>query len=218
MLSDNKIDTRLYNAMVLAANYNIIETDAESNWGVAITKEEFIELLVNTLREETTTMSRFNTPEGVLDMTANEYADMTLGKDTGYTKPTGTVNGYENPELVPQPEDYGVSIKSMDDLPYVNPQGWDMEKHPVYKGLTKTGYMCAVDGLTNKVYYANMMIPTGSMFGGDKESILLWDYITEKGYDNDLQVTYEEAEELFGEPDMSTMVRLDGVKYSDVNK
>lgn len=218
MLSENKIDTRLYNALVLAANYNIIESDAESNWGIAITRSEFIELLVNTLREETTTMSRFNTPEGVLDMTANEYADMTLGKDTGYTKPTGTVNGYENPELVPQPEDYGVSIKSMDDLPSVSPQGWDMEKHPVYKGLTKTGYMCAVDGLTNKVYYANMMIPTGSMFGGDKETTALCDYGDKKGYDNCFEITYEEAKELFGEPDMSTMVRLDGVKYSDVNK
>ena len=56
------------------------------------------------------------------------------------------------------------------------------------------------------------------MFGGDKENAAIGDCMDQKGYDNCFQITYDEAVELFGEPDMSTMVRLDGVKYSDVNK
>ena len=32
--------------------------------------------------------------------------------------------------------------------------------------------------------------------------------MTEKGYDCALEITYEEAKELFGEPDMSTMINL----------
>ena len=207
--STHKVDSRIYNAMVLAQFYNILDA-GESNWNAAITKAEFITLLVNTLREETTTMERFNAPDGALDVTEEELNDIIFGNENGYVKPAGTINGYENPELIPGPEEYGKSIKSMDDLPDVSSKGWDLTLHPVYHGYTVKGFMCCMDEYNGKqrVFYANMQDPTGCMFGGDKESMVLWDYIVEKGYDNDLQVTYEEAKELFGEPDMSTMVNL----------
>ena len=129
-------------------------------------------------------------------------------EETGYVMPAGMINGYENPELVPKPSDYGVSIKTMDDLPDVTGYGWDFEKHPVYCGYTTKGYMCVVDGLNNMTYYANMMDPTGCMFGGEKEVIAIRKLMDEKGYNNRLEITNEEAKELFGEPDMSTMVNL----------
>ena len=206
MLSENKIDTRLYNALVLAANYNIIESDTESNWGIAITKGEFIELLVNTLREETTTMSRFNTPEGVPDDSLSDYEDTLMG----YKKPSGKVDGCHHPELLPQPEDYGVTVTALEDLPSVDVYGWDFDYHPVYLGYTVKGYKCVMDEVNGKqrVYYANMMDPMGNFFGDSKETGAINDYMDRKGYDNGFEMTYEEAKELFGEPDMSTMVNL----------
>ena len=135
--------------------------------------------------------------------TESEQSEAT--EETGYVKPAGMINGYENPELVPTPEDYGVSIKTMDDLPDVSMYGWDLEKHPVYFGYTTKGYMCVVDGLNNMTYYANMMLPDGTFFGGDKEVNVIYDYMMKKDYNNRLEITYEEAKELFGEADMSTM-------------
>ena len=203
--STHKVDSRIYNAMVLAQFYGILDA-GESNWDAAITKAEFITLLVNTLREENTTMERFNAPDGVTDLTDAELLEIDITGD--FEKVSGLVDGCNNPELVPTPLDYGKSIKSMDDLPNVTCYGWDFEKHPVYYGYTTKGYMCCVDGLNNMTYYANMMDPTGCMFGGDKEKIALINYMEEKGYDNSFEVTYEEAKELFGEADMSTMVNL----------
>ena len=69
--------------------------------------------------------------------------------------------------------------------------------------------MCVVDGLNNMTYYANMMDPTGCFFGGDKENGTIIKYMEEKGYNCDLEITYEEAKELFGKPDMSTMSTYD---------
>ena len=65
-----------------------------------------------------------------------------------------------------------------------------------------------IDGLNNMTYYANMMGPNGMFFGGDKEVIAISKLMDEKGYDNRLEITNEEAKELFGEADMSTMVNL----------
>lgn len=138
--------------------------------------------------------------------TESEQSEAT--EETGYVKPAGMINGYENPELVPKPTDYGVSIKTLDDIPDVTGYGWDFEKHPIYCGYTTKGYQCVVDGLNNMTYYANMMDPTGCFFGGDKENGTIIKYMEEKGYNCDLEITYEEAKELFGEPDMSTMVNL----------
>lgn len=208
MLSDNKIDTRLYNALVLAANYNIIETDVESNWGVAITKGEFIELLINTLREETTTMSRFNAPANVIDMTEEEDEDFEASDDP-YKAPVGVVNAYTNQDKMPKPTDYGVSIKSMADMPNASPYGWDYEKHPLMHGYTDKGYMVCYDPTTGLTYYSNQMCPDGTLFGNpDREGEALEKVREEKGYDNNLMMTNEESVELFGEPDMSTMVSV----------
>ena len=129
-------------------------------------------------------------------------------EETGYVKPEGMINGYENPESVPKPTDYGVSIKTMDDLPTVSCQGWDLEKHPIYCGYTTKGYQCMIDGLNNMTYYANMMGPDGEFFGGDKENGTIIKYMEEKGYNCALEITYEEAKELFGEADMSTMKNI----------
>ena len=126
-------------------------------------------------------------------------------EETGYVKPEGAVNGYENPELVPKPTDYGVSIKTLDDIPDVTGYGWDFEKHPIYCGYTTKGYQCMIDGLNNMTYYANMMGPDGVFFGGDKEVIAMRKLMDKKGYNTNLEITYEEAKELFGEADMSTM-------------
>ena len=207
--STHKVDSRIYNAMVLAQFYGILDA-GESNWDAAITKAEFIDLLVKTLREETSTMERFNAPDGALDVSKQELNDIIFGDEDGYKKPIGTVNGYENPELIPDPEEYGKSIKSMDDLPYVSTRGWDYSIHPVYRGYTTKGYMCMVDEYNGKqrVFYANMQDPQGCMFGGDKENVAMRKYCKKNGYDSGFEITYEEAKELFGEPDMSTMVNL----------
>lgn len=207
MLSTNKIDTRLYNALVLAANYNIIETDVESNWGIAITKGEFIELLVNTLREETTTMSRFNAPANVIDMTEEEDEDFEASDDP-YKAPAGVVNAYTNQDKIPKPTDYGVSIKSMADMPNASPYGWDYEKHPLMHGYTDKGFKVVYDPTTGLTYYSNQMCPDGTYFRGDKEDIETVHYMEKKGYDNGFMMTNEESVELFGEPDMSTMVDI----------
>ena len=104
--------------------------------------------------------------------TESEQSEAT--EETGYVKPAGMINGYENPELVPKPTDYdGKSIKTMDDLPTVSCQGWDYEKHPIYCGYTTKGYQCMIDGLNNMTYYANMMGPDGVFFDGDKEVIAM---------------------------------------------
>ena len=205
MLSDNKADKRIYNAMVLAAYLGIIDADTESGWNLSVTRSEFIDLLYKALLNETTTMSRFNAPSETADLTEAEIHDYEMGNKTT----PGTINGYENPELIPQPEEYGKTIKSLDDIPNVDSRGWDYEKHPVYHGYTTKGYMCVVDGLTNKTFYANMQDPTGSFFGGDKETTVMSDYIDAKGYDNYAEITYEEAKELFGEADPSTYVDLE---------
>ena len=203
--STHKVDSRIYNAMVLAQFYGILDA-GESNWDAAITKAEFIDLLLKTLYNETSTMERFNVPDGVTDVTDAEYMESLMtGK---YIKSPGTVNAYENPELVPKPTDYGKSIKTMDDLPTVSCQGWDLEKHPIYCGYTTKGYQCMIDGLNNMTYYANMMGPDGEFFGGDKENGTIIKYMEEKGYNCALEITYEEAKELFGEADMSTMKNI----------
>ena len=204
MLSDNKADKRIYNAMVLAAYLGIIDADTESGWNLSVTRSEFIDLLYKALLNETATMSRFNAPSGVADLTEAEIHDYEMGNKTT----PGTINGYENPELIPQPEEYGKTIKSLDDIPNVDSRGWDYEKHPVYYGYTTKGYMCVVDGLTNKTFYANMQDPRGNFFGGDKETTVMYDYGMEHGYNTSFEITYEEAKELFGEADPSTLVNL----------
>ena len=201
--STHKVDSRIYNAMVLAQFYGIINA-GESNWDAAITKAEFINMLTATLYNETSTMERFNIPEGQIDMTEAEYNEALMEGE--YVKPTGTVDGCKNPELVPTPLDYGVSIKTPDDLPHVTKQGWDHEKHPIYYGYTTKGYRCMVDGLNGMTYYGNMNGPNGDAIGTAAEGMVLIPYMEEKGYNYDLEVTYEEAKELFGEADMSTMV------------
>ena len=200
--STHKVDSRIYNAMVLAQFYGIINA-GESNWDAAITKSEFINMLMATLYNETTTMERFNVPEGILDITDAESMESLMSGE--YTKPEGEVNGYENPELVPQPSDYGKSIQKPDDLPSISGYGWDYEKHPLYFGYTKLGFKIVQDGLTGNIFYPGMVTPDGQIFGGDKETGALYKYQKEKGYDYACQITLEEAEELFGEPDLSTM-------------
>lgn len=198
----NKVDSRIYNAMVLAQFYGIINA-GESNWDAAITKSEFINLLVGTLYNETTTMERFNVPDGVVDVTDAESMDAMLSGE--YIKPEGTVNGYENPELVPQPSDYGKSIQTPDDLPSISGYGWDYEKHPLYFGYTKLGFKIVQDGLTGNIFYPGMVTPDGQSFGGDKEYIALNKIREKYGYDYACQITLEQAQEYFGEPDLSTM-------------
>ena len=100
--------------------------------------------------------------------TESEQSEAT--EETGYVKPAGMINGCENPELVPKPSDYGISIKTMDDLPDVTSYGWDYEKHPVYCGYTTKGYMCVVDGLNNMTYYATMMDQQGAFSAATKKS------------------------------------------------
>ena len=200
--STHKVDSRIYNAMVLAQFYGIINA-GESNWDAAITKAEFIDLLVKTLYNETTTMERFNVPEGVADVTEAEYMESLITGE--YVKPIGEVNGYENPELVPQPSDYGKSIQKPSDLPSISSYGWDREKHPIYYGYTNKGYKVVQDGLTGNVYYPSMLTPDGKIFGGDKETGVIYKYQKEKGYEYACQITLEEAEELFGKLDESTL-------------
>lgn len=130
-------------------------------------------------------------------------------EETGYVKPAGTVDGYKNPELVPKPTDYGVSIKSMDDMPDVSLQGWDYEKHPIWYGYTEKGYKCVYDPTTDLCYYPGMMSPNGYYISDVKEGDILWDIMESKGYDNCLQITYEESHAAFGDPDMSTMSTSD---------
>lgn len=140
--------------------------------------------------------------------TESEQSEAT--EETGYVKTEGIVDGYKNPESVPKPTDYdGKTIKTMADLPHVDPSNWDYDKHPIYYGYTDKGCQCVYDGLTNMCYYANMMAPTGMYFGGDKANSIMYNYIIEKGYESCFQVSYEEAKELFGEPDMSTMSTYD---------
>ena len=125
-------------------------------------------------------------------------------EETGYVKPEGEVNGYENPELVPQPSDYGKSIQTPDDLPSISCYGWDYEKHPLYYGYTNKGYKVVQDGLTGNIFYPGMVSPDGESFGGDKEYIALNKIREKYGYNYACQITLEQAEEFFGEPDMST--------------
>lgn len=125
-------------------------------------------------------------------------------EETGYVKPEGQVNGYKNPELVPKPTDYGKSIQTPDDLPSISCYGWDREKHPLYYGYTDKGFKVIKDGLSGDIYYPSMVAPDGEIFGGDKETGAIYKYQKEKGYDYACQITLEEAEKLFGEPDMST--------------
>ena len=55
-----------------------------------------------------------------------------------------------------------------------------------------------------------MMTPTGGLFGrAAVEAATLGQYILSKGYNTGYEVTYEEAVELFGKPDMSTMSTSD---------
>lgn len=199
--STHKVDSRIYNAMVLAQFYEIIDA-GESNWDAAITKAEFIDLLVKTLYNETSTMERFNVPDGQVDVTDAEYMESLMTGE--YVKPEGQVNGYENPELVPQPSDYGKSIQTPDDLPSISSYGWDFEKHPLYFGYTKRGFKVVQDGLTGNIFYPGMVSPDGQSFGGDKEYIALNKIREKYGYNYACQITLEQAEEFFGEPDMST--------------
>ena len=199
--STHKVDSRIYNAMVLAQFYEIIDA-GESNWDAAITKAEFIDLLVKTLYNETSTMERFNVPDGVTDVTDAEYMESLMNGD--YVKPEGQVNGYENPELVPQPSDYGKSIQTPDDLPSISCYGWDYEKHPLYYGYTNKGYKVVQDGLTGNIFYPGMVSPDGESFGGDKEYIALGKLMDKYGYNYACQITLEQAQEYFGEPDEST--------------
>ena len=136
--------------------------------------------------------------------TESEQSEAT--EETGYVKAEGFVNGYKNPELVPKPTDYdGKTIKTLADLPDVDPSNWDYDKHPIYYGYTDKGYQCVYDGLTNMCYYASMMAPTGMYFGGDKENGAIGNLMDRNGYDTCFEITNEEAKELFGEADMSTM-------------
>ena len=126
-------------------------------------------------------------------------------EETGYVKPAGMINGYENPELVPQPSDYGKSIQTPDDIPSISSYGWDREKHPLYYGYTNKGFKVVQDGLTGNIFYPSMVTPDGNIFGGDKEVDAIYYYMEERGYEYACQITLEEAEKLFGELDESTL-------------
>lgn len=204
--STHKVDSRIYNAMVLASNYMILDSK-ETNWDAAITKAEFITLLVNTLREETTTMERFNAPDNIVDVTEEEFQQY---KEDPYNPPAGIINAYENQDKMPKPTDYGVSIKTMADLPHADGYGWDFEKHPIWYGYTDKDFMVVYDPTTELTYYCNMMTPTGGLFGrAAVEAATLGQYVLSKGYNTGYEVTYEEAVQLFGKPDMSTMSTSD---------
>lgn len=205
--SSHKVDTRIYNAMITACNYSVLDKNEETNWDAAITKAEFIDLLTKTLYAETTSMQRFNVPDGVIDMTEDEYINsIVTGEYDPDNLPASGFNAYDHPEWMPKPSDYdGKKIRTVDDLPEASTLGFDYDKHPLYYSRTTKNYKCVVDGLTNEVYYANMLLPDGTFFGEDAEEMAMYDYIKEKGYDNYLQIPYDEAKELFGELDSSTM-------------
>ena len=90
-------------------------------------------------------------------------------------------------------------------MPHVSCYSWDHEVHPGYWALTCKGYLCYYDELTQFVYYPNMETPTGTFFGGVGAGVAMGEVMDENGYDTCMEITNEEAIELFGEIDMSTL-------------
>lgn len=173
-------------------------------------------------RLETTSMEESNVSENEISATENENEIDATENLIGMTEdekkefermkadPENTTCAYYHQDQMPKPTDYGVTVTSIDDLPDLSSYKWDREKHPIWYGYTGKGYQCVYD-------------PTGMLFGRDKETTAIWNYIEKMGYDNAFMITYDEAVELFGKPDMSTMSTYDwgcGDQYTDnlVNK
>lgn len=166
-------------------------------------------------RLETTSMEESNVSENEISATENEnqidmieneidatenLIGMTEDEKKEFEKmkadPENTTCAYYHQDQMPKPTDYGVTVTSIADIPKLSRYKWDFEKHPIWFGYTDKGYMCVYD-------------PTGMLFGRDKETTAIWNYIEKMGYDNCFQITYDEAVELFGKPDMSTMSTSD---------
>ena len=172
-------------------------------------------------RLETTSMEKSNVPEDVIDTTENENEIDATENLIGMTEdekkefeeakndPENTTCAYYHQDQMPKPTDYGVTVTCLDDIPNLSRYKWDSEKHPIWFGYTDKGYMCVYDPTTELTYYSSMSDPTGMLFGSDKENAAIGDCMDQKGYDNCFQITYDEAVELFGEADMSTMSTSD---------
>ena len=166
-------------------------------------------------RLETTSMEESNVSENEISATENENQIDMIENEIDATEnligmtedekkefermkadPENTTCAYYHQDQMPKPTDYGVTVTSIADIPKLSMYKWDFDKHPIWYGYTDKGYMCVYD-------------PTGTLFGSDKENIAQWEYIEKMGYDNCFQITYDEAVELFGKPDMSTMSTSD---------
>lgn len=172
-------------------------------------------------RLETTSMEKSNVPEDVINTTENENEIDATENLIGMTEdekkefeeakndPENTSCAYYHQDQMPKPTDYGVTVTCLDDIPNLSMYKWDFDKHPIWYGYTDKGYQCVYDPTTDLTYYPSMQDPTGMLFGRDKETTAIWNYIEKMGYDNCFQITYDEAVELFGKPDMKTMSTSD---------
>ena len=186
-------------------------------------------------RLETTSIEESNVSENEISATENENEIDATENLIGMTEdekkqfermkadPENTTCAYYHQDQIPKPTDYGVTVNSISDLPNLSSYKWDFDKHPIWYGYTDKGYQCVYDPTTDLTYYPSMSDPTGMLFSREKEDTAIWNYIEKMGYDNCFQITYDEAVELFGKPDMSTMSTYDwgcGDQYTDnlVNK
>lgn len=179
-------------------------------------------------RLETTSMEESNVSENEISATENENQIDMIENEIDATEnligmtedekkefermkadPENTTCAYYHQDQIPKPTDYGVTVTSISDLPNLSSYKWDREKHPIWYGYTDKGYQCVYDPTTDLTYYPSMQDPTGMLFGSDKELVAQSEYMDKKGYDNAFMITYDEAVELFGKPDMSTMSTSD---------
>lgn len=208
---EDGVDEDMYRALVLAYTEGIIDT--ETRWDEGITKAEFIEMLVKTLRADTSVKYFGNYPSDealLIDDSSN--AEYSTG-EIGY----GCMQECEQSEMYPFGQKNDVAMAAWEKY-YSDFSLYGTENDPrtvdisiAYTGYsddaivtTKTdkGYTCGVDKFTGKVYYDGMITPAGdtSWSCPDEETYNQGaQYVRENNIEGRF-MTYAEMQDCYGVP------------------